>query len=451
MKKLLIILTLFLTSFIFANEENNKKNIQYFIKKAWENSSSIKQAEFDIKKYHAMQLQAISVYSPKINSMSWLAPMYGVEIDKNDPWKTEIDLNNWGPYFSFNISFIQPIFAFTRVISGIRAAQDGKNAARADVEITKWNAAKEVRLYYYGIIFGKTMLKTIKMADDILTEAIKKSEEMINSGETEVTEVDLSKLKYFYSQIPINRSYAEKSIEMAQEALFLTTGERLEEADIPSRLEIENTEFYDIDNLIKIMLKNRPLLKKLNYGISATRHLMNLEFKSMLPALFMGGFLRYSIAPGVGYHENKFLNSFYNSFNSEGPGVDYGLLFGLFWQFDPMMSIAKGLEKKAELDKLVELYNYAIKGFPVQLQKVLYDMQDLRVKIDNNKDAIKNAQTWMFFAANAYAIGGGEARDIMEGLAAYVKAKTDYYQAIYDYNKLLGELCKIIGQDINEL
>jgi len=39
----------------------------------------------------------------------------------------------------------------------------------------------------------------------------------------------------------------------------------------------------------------------------------------------------------------------------------------------------------------------------------------------------------------------------MEGLAAYVKAKTDYYQAIYDYNKLLGELCEIVGVDVTQL
>lgn len=438
----------FICILIFSETSKENKDIHYFIQKAWNHASEIKQAKFDIKKYKFMELQAYSVYTPKINSMTWIAPMYGIEIDKDDPWKTDIDMNNWGPYFSFNISFIQPIFAFTRVISSIKAAREGRNVAMADVEITKWKVAKDVRLYYYGIIFGKTMLKTVDLADDLLSEAIKQAEKSLKEGKTEVSEVDISKLKYFYSQVPINRSYAEKSIKMAQEALYLVAGEKLEDEDIPHRLQIEEIGSYSAEEYIEIMFEKRPLMRKLKHGISATKNLVNLELKSMLPALFMGGFLRYSIAPTVGYHENKFLNSFFNSFNADGPGVDYGLLFGLFWQFDPMLSITKGLAKKAELDKLLELNAYATEGFPVQLQKVLSDMEDLKVKIINNKDAIKNAQTWMFFAANAYAIGGGEAKDVMEGLGAFVKAKTDYYLAIYNYNKLLGELCEIVGEDI---
>lgn len=451
MKKALLSLfsLLFFISILNAQDDSLKKDIHYFIEKAWEHHSAIKQARYDIEKYKNMRLEAISVYTPKINGMTWLAPMYTIKKGDN-PWETTADYNSWGPYYNLDLQFQQPVFAFTRVISGIKAAQEGMNVARADVEITRWQVAKDVRLYYYGIIFGKTMLKTIDMADDMLMNALNMAKESLAAGKTDVSEVDLNKLEYFYTQIPINRNFAAKSIEQAQNALFLSTGERLEDKDIPYRLEIEEFQLEEFSYYLDEMLKERPLLKKLNHGISATRHLVNLEYKSMIPVLFLGGYIKFSAAPTVDLHYNKYMSSSFNTFNpaTGERGIDGGFAAGLFWQFDPMKATAKALQKKAELDKLLELHNYAMEGFPIQLDKTLKDMEDLIVKKDNLESAIKNAESWMFFAANAYALGGGEAKEIMEGLAAYVKAKTDYYQTIYDYNKMLGELCEIVGVDI---
>jgi hypothetical protein len=178
---------------------------------------------------------------------------------------------------------------------------------------------------------------------------------------------------------------------------------------------------------------------------------MHLEYKSMIPVFFIGGYIKFAAAPTVDTHENKFMSSGYNTYGNTGRGIDGGFAAGFFIDFDPLKSVARGLQKKAELDKLKELKNYANDGFPLQLDVVLKDLADLKNKIDHLKTAIDNAESWMFFAANAFAIGGGEAKDIMEGLAAYVKAKTDYYQAIYDYNKKLGELCEICGIDVTLL
>ncbi|MBN2545401.1 MAG: TolC family protein [Spirochaetes bacterium] len=448
MKKNQFIYAFLLISSFFLNSQNsNKKDVHYFIQKGLEYHSSIKQAKFEINKYKNLQLEAISVFTPKINGITWLAPMYTIN-KTDDIYQTQPDFNTWGPYYHLNLEFQQPVFAFTRVISGIKAAQQGRKVAETDVEIARWAVAKEIRTYYYGVIFAKTMMKTVELADSILTNALKEAKKSIEEGKTDVTEVDLDKLNYFYSQIPINKSFIEKSIEQAQMALFLSTGEKLNDSDIPDIFDIEIADLKDFEYYKGIMFAERPLFKKLNFGINATRHLMDLEYKSMLPILFLGGYIKYNAAPTVYLHHNSFMSNNYNTSSATGRGVDGGFAAGLFWQFDPLKSVARGLQKKADLDKLLELKNYATEGFPVQLYKTLSDLNDLKVKIYHLKDAIQNAQSWMFFAANAYAIGGGEAKDIMEGLAAYVKSKTDYYMAIYDYNKLLGELCEIVGIDV---
>lgn len=445
-----LILITSLTSFISPNEKV-KKDIHFFIEKAWINNSSIKQAQFDIKKYKYLELEAWSVYTPKIDGMTWIAPMYTIK-QTSDPYKTTVDYNSWGPYYHLDLLFQQPIFAFTRVISGIKAAREGQAVAKADVEITKWEVAKKIRTYYYGILFASTLLKTIDMAEDTLNSALDKVKEAKASGNSDVSEVDEFKLQYYSRQIPTYRSFAKKSLKMAKEALLLETGETIDASDIPHRLTMEDFDFKSLQEYSKIMFANRPLYSKLLHGINATTDLMLLEYKSMIPVLFAGGYLKYNIAPTVDFHSNMFLSKDYNTFSGNGDrGVDFGFAFGLLWKFDPMKSIAKALQKKAELDKLHELLNYANQGFPVELKKVISDLNDLKVKIKNNKKAINDAQSWMFFAANAYAIGEGKAQDMMEGLAAYIKSKLDYYQAIYDYNQLLGDFCEIVGVDVTTL
>lgn len=445
-KKIFVFLSI---CFLLFSEES-KKNVYYFINKAWEYNSTIKQAKYEIEKYKNLELEAYSVFTPKIEGLTWLAPMYTIN-KTNDIWVTEKDYSKWGPYYHLELQFQQPIFAFTRVLSAIKAAKAGKKVAEADVEITKFNVAKEIRVYYYGILFAKTMLKTLELADNILSSAIKEAKKSIEEGKTEVSQVDIDKLNYFYTQIPINRSFIEKSIQQAQRALELSCGENLKDDEIPEVFEPEIKNLKDFEYYKNLMIQNRPLLKKINFGINATKHLMELEFKAVLPVLFLGGYIKYNIAPTVFVHYNSFMSNNFNTVGDNGRSVDGGFALGLFWQFDPLKTIAKGLQKKVELDKLLEIKEYAKEGFDVQLFKVLSDLNDLKIKIENSKKAVDHSQSWMFFAANAYAIGTGEAREILEGLSAYVKAKTDYYMSIYEYNKLLGDLSEILGIEVSLL
>lgn len=437
----------FILSSLYAEQPNQTKDIHYYINKAWEHSSQVKQAEYEVKKYKNLQLEVISIFTPKINTMTYIAPIFTRE-GTSTSVETPVNLNQWGPHYKIDMQFQQPIFAFTRVVSGIKAAREGIKVAEADVELTKWDLAKNIRLYYYGIIFANTMTKTLNMAEDMMLNALETAEEAMANGDASVSEVELSQLKYFYTKIPINRSFIEKSVEQAQLALTLETGEKLLPEDIPARLEMELEELQELDFYMNLMFKHRPLLKKLDHGIEATRQLMLVEFKAFLPVLFMGGFFRYNVTPTFPAPQSVLQQDTFNTIDNKPVG---GAAFGFLWQLDPMKYAARGLQKKADYDKLLELRSYAEEGFPIQLIKTYTDLKDLQVKIQYQGDAVENAQNWMFFAANAFILGTGEAKDIMEGLAAYVDAKTAYYQAIYDYNKMLGELCEICGIDITLL
>ena len=425
---------------------NSKKDIHYFIKRAWKYDPRIREAEKKVDYYRSFKTEALANYLPKLNTLAYMAPLYDVQKGNSDDYRYDYsisDWSSWGPYFHLETRLQQAITAFGRIIQGYQAAELGIKAEKYNKETVLWAVAKEVRTYYYGIIFAKTMMKTIKLADDSLKSALKVAEELYAKAEGGITDIDISKLKYFLSQVDVYRSMADVKLIQAQKALAMTTGEHIKLDEFSGKLVKEELDFQDFDHYLKIMLKERPELNRLEAGIKATTKLITVEAMAAAPVLFFAFQADLNYSTVRNHVINPYLN---NQFNGAQPGVAVGLL----WDLDVALAIAKSQRAIADRDALVELQAFAKNGLPVELEKTYLDMRDKEVNITANKNAIDAAEIWLLSAGAGLEFGAVEAKDLLEGLAALVDSRLKYYQAIYDYNQLIGELCRIVGVDITQ-
>ncbi len=53
---------------------------------------------------------------------------------------------------------------------------------------------------------------------------------------------------------------------------------------------------------------------------------------------------------------------------------------------------------------------------------------------------------WMIFAGTAYATGTGEAKDVLEGVAAYMLAKKGYYETLQAVHVARATLYYVAGE-----
>ncbi|HBE01568.1 MAG: hypothetical protein A2096_03455 [Spirochaetes bacterium GWF1_41_5] len=416
-----------------------EKDIKYYISRAWLSNPEISGAKQGVVYYESLEQEARSYRFPKLKSFSYIAPIYFAEGDYN---YFRSDLKRWGPYLHFGLELQQILFAFGRIRNAENAARLGKMAEEENIQQVKWKIALDTRKYFYGAVFAATLMKTIDFAGKTIDSAITSALEMMNDKKGDVTDVDLRKLEYFQAKINAYRSFAETALTQATAALEMTSGEKpgeFPERLLPETLEIRDREFY-----ASLMYKNRPEIRRLSYGLEAHRELVSFEKKAALPVIFAGGRFNLNYTPMRTDIINHYLNDPYNN-------IDPGLALGFLWDFDPALTRAKKLRAQAELGKLTALKKQAAAGFPVELLKAVTDLQDKNTAIREAKKSMEAAQKWMIFAAAGFEIGSVEAKDVLEGLGAFVEAKYTYYQSVYDYNVLIGELCRVTGTDITLL
>ena len=79
------------------------------------------------------------------------------------------------------------------------------------------------------------------------------------------------------------------------------------------------------------------------------------------------------------------------------------------------------------------------------MTKARADVERTRELVRLSTEAEATARKWMTSGAAGYVAGVGEAKDLLEGLAAYLFARRDHLQGLLDYHVALGELTQAVG------
>ena len=68
--------------------------------------------------------------------------------------------------------------------------------------------------------------------------------------------------------------------------------------------------------------------------------------------------------------------------------------------------------------------------------------------MEAGKEAYRATRAWMAFTLEGFELGTGTAKDLMDGLAAFVKARFTLLQLTYDYNTAVAHLSVASGTEL---
>src|SRR5690606_26744630 len=156
---------------------------------------------------------------------------------------------------------------------------------------------------------------------------------------------------------------------------------------------------------------------------------LKLEQAEMLanaPVLFLAGQVRAAWTPTRTDTGNPYQVDPYNDFFG-------GVALGLQFDIDPWLARAKAAGAEALGEEIVALERFATTGIPLQVKKARDEVQRYRQLTELSQAGVKAARQWMTFAGAAYTTGTGEAKDVLEGLVAYLSARRGHYESIYNY------------------
>ncbi len=411
------------------------------VREALKESGTLIEAQGKVKEWEGKLLEVQSVFWPKLQGITYVAPLYGL---KNDPNTNALvtDWAKWGPYVKFQAILAQPIFTFGRAAAGEKAAANRTDVERARYQQARNFVALEVRRYYLLYLYAKSMMPALNQAKSILDEAEESAKTSYAESSGNVTQVDLQKLRYGATELAKFQVQARIGSELALAALKHTMGwgqsrplELVDEVlpDLPGE------PLPTLEQLIAAAMQNRPEVAQLKFGEAAAKAFAESEKLSVMPTAFVGGQLDLNWAPHWPSAPDAFS---WDRFNSITPGIAIGLQFDL----DPRKSWAKYQGALGLVEQVEGLKKFASTGIPVEVRKGYDDtvQADELTKLSANGSAA--AKKWLVFAGTGYVAGTGEAKDVLEGLVTYLTARQGYFSNLQAAHFARANLKYVTGE-----
>jgi outer membrane protein TolC len=413
------------------------------VERSLANDARVEEAEAKVKGHEATLAEVEAVYYPKLKGMAWVAPMFTVtgsalqhDVKRSYGW------SDWGPYTHLKAQLAQPLCTFGRYDAGKSAATHRVLVEKARVREAQHAVALEVVRMYMTHLMARGIQPALDSAAKLLADAQQTGREEYEKGSGKVTQIDLMRLRYGALEIEKHRLAARDGAELSLAALKRLVGadpdDGLELAD--ARLpEAQSEALPPLDDLVAEATRSRPEWTQIEHGEQAARQLEKAEKLANAPVLFVGGEIEHDWAPTRTDSPNPFHYDPYNDFVG---GVAVGLLFDL----DPALSVAKADKARALQARVSALKRLADSGIPLQVRKARADVERLAQVVRLSTEAEVAAKKWMTSGAAGYVAGVGEARDLLEGLAAWLFARRDHLQGLLDYHVALGELTQAVGR-----
>jgi outer membrane protein TolC len=409
---------------------------------ALEDSPRIDEAEARVREWQARLAEVESLYWPKLIGLGYVAPMYTVRGDQfhyETRWKR---LKDWGPYTHLEALLAQPLYSFGRIEAGERAARERTEVEKARVREVRNAVALEVKRFYYMRLYALSMLPSLSSAADTVKSAIEHAEEAFEQGTGEATQTDIAKLRYAQSEVEKYLLIAANGAELAAAALKHTMGLgdgaplALADETMP---EIPDAPEVELAKAIFASSQERPEWTEITNGKQAAIDLAQAERLANAPIIFAAGMITLDWTPQRDPANNPYV---YDPYNRVVGGVGVGLQFNL----DPALAKAKAEGAGALGEEVDALARFAKTGIPLQVKKAHADVVQDRKLVEIADRGVAAAKKWLAFAAAAYTTGTGEARDVLEGLAAYVQARRGYFETVQSYFIARAELDFAIGR-----
>lgn len=413
------------------------------VDRALANDPRIEEAEAKVKGHEATLAEVESVFYPKLKAIAWVAPMFtvhGSALDRDV--SRDYSPSAWGPYTHLKAQLAQPLTTFGRYNAGKSAATHRVLVEKARVREAQHAVALEVVRMYMTHLMARGILPALDNAAELLADALKSGREEYEKGSGKVTQTDLMRLRYGSLEVEKYRLTARDGAELSLAALRRLVGQAadqpLELADL--RLpEAGDAPLPALDVLVAEATRERPEWTQITHGSQAALDLEKAEKMANAPVFFVAGEVSVDWAPTRDDAPNPY---HYDPYNDLVGGIAVGLLFDL----DPALAHAKADKARALQARVTALRRLADSGIPLQVQKARDDAARQRELVRLATEAETCAKKWMTSGAAGYLAGVGEARDLLEGLAAYLFARRDHLQGLLDWHVALGELTQAVGR-----
>jgi outer membrane protein TolC len=352
-------------------------------------------------------------------------------------------IESLGPFFRAELTVTQPLYTFGKITAAESALGKLVEVRRAQAETTRWEIVTQVKSAYYGLLFIDDLLGLTDEVQEYVDQAKKHLDERLKSDDAEVTPIDRAKLTVYEAELKTERIELVKKRAVLRDALVRLAAIEVQPGWRLAEKELSPVHVGPVDRagLLDEALRSRPEIEAASAGVealSAKREAMRAKY---WPDVFLAGRVRYGVAPNRDRQTSPFANDDFNF-------LDAGIALGLRHEWPTGVNGPEVAKVSAEMGALEARRRALTEKVSHELIAAVDEWRAAADKIEATKDGFKAARAWSAFARNGFELGTVPAKDLIDAVSAFVKARVALLTMTHEHNVAVARLSRTAGREL---
>lgn len=320
-----------------------------------------------------------------------------------------------------------PIFTGGKLSGTIKQAKANYQYNEVGVQRTYNEMRSTVTNGYFNMLQADNMQK-------LSAESVTRLEDHLKNVQAQYDVGVVAKVDVLRSQVELANAkqtliQAENSYQVAEANMNKIVG-----LPMDTNLKLDNLLVYNaydknMDECLAYAAEHRPELMQAKYGVDAAKGALMVARSGHMPQVAASASQAWSDTNWPGDENGNW-----------GVGVNVTLNV-----FDTGVTLSKIHGAEADLKKAQETYRDTVDSVNLDVRSNYLGLREAEKRISTTKLAVEQADEDYRIAQLRYMSGVGTNTDVLDAQVALTQAKTNYTQALYDYNTSKTALETSIG------
>lgn len=320
-----------------------------------------------------------------------------------------------------------PIFTGGKLSGTIKHAKANYQYNEVGVQRTYNEMRSTVTDGYFKMLQADNMQK-------LSAESVTRLEDHLKNVQAQYDVGVVAKVDVLRSQVELANAkqtliQAENSYQVAEANMNKIVGLPMDTTLKLDNLLVYNAYDQNMDDCLAYAAEHRPELMQAKYGVDAAKGALMVARSGHMPQVAASATQQWSDSNWPGDEDGKW-----------GVGVNVSLNV-----FDTGVTMSKIHGAEADLKKAEETYRDTVNAVNLDVRSNYLGLREAEKRISTTKLAVEQADEDYRIAQLRYMSGVGTNTDVLDAQVALTQAKTNYTQALYDYNTSKTALETSIG------
>ncbi|MDT8902539.1 TolC family protein [Anaeroselena agilis] len=305
-------------------------------------------------------------------------------------------------------------------------AEEGLRSAALGVTKAEQQVRLDAAAAYFAVLQNKNLVAVNEESVENLRQHLKTAQAKFDVGL--VAKADILRSEVELANAEQNLIKSKNSYELALASL-----KNVMSMDPAAEIALTDALKYEkygktLDESVAIARENRPEIQQAAAGVNMATSGVKVAESGNLPTVTFGA--------SKGWNDSALPDS----------GGDWTVSLTANWNvFDAGVTKAKVRQADAGLSKAREQARQTEDAVELEVRQQYLSMQEAEKRLDTTEVAIAKAEEDLGIAREKYDAGVGTNIDVIDAQLALAQARTNYYQALYDFNVSKAKLTRAVG------